>query len=81
MPFIDEKTGNITNNDFKIENFATAVFGELQQMNSQETGFIDTLRTIKNSNSPGHAHEGYAKNSIITDGYTDKGLTLTMNSL
>ena len=55
-------------------------------MNSQENGLIDTLRTLKDNGSPpnypeGHGQESYGINSIVTDGYTDKGLTLTMNSL
>ena len=46
---------------------------------------MDTLRTLNNNNSPlrqpdRRNNDSYAFNSI-RDGFTDKGLTLTMNSL
>ena len=46
---------------------------------------MDTLRTLNNNNSPlrqpdRRNNDSYVFNSI-RDGFTDKGLTLTMNSL
>ena len=47
---------------------------------------MDTLRTLNNNNSPlrqqdRRNNDNYVFNSIRNDGFTDKGLTLTMNSL
>ena len=62
------------------------MLGDLDQMNSQENGLIDTLRSANHNNTPtrrpeAKVYESYGMNSIVTDELTDKGMTMTMNSL